>query len=71
MNQYTEEARKIPVKFIVYSEGWFMCSSNWSKSYSAGVIEFDSEEEAVIAAKLRCKNNIQIYGFNEIGERIK
>lgn len=66
-----EEKRNIAVKFIVYSDGWFMCSTNWSKSYSAGVTEFTTEAAALAAGKEKTKDSISIYGFNEFGERIQ
>lgn len=66
-----EERRNIPVKFIIHSDGWFMCATNWSKSYSAGVSEFNNEEDAKLAANARTKDMIDIYQFNEFGERIK
>lgn len=66
-----EQKRNIAVKFIVYSDGWFMCATNWSKSYSAGVREFATEADALAAGKERTKDNICIYGFNEFGERIQ
>lgn len=67
----TETQRTIPVKFIVYSDGYYMCATNWSKSYSAGVLEFNSEIEAISAANARTKDNINIYAFNQVGERIQ
>jgi len=71
-----EDLRKIAVKFIVHAEGWYMCSTNWSKSYSAGVIEYTSELEAITAAKARINDepghhSLDIYAFNQFGERIQ
>jgi hypothetical protein len=69
----TEEKRKIAVKFIVYDNnygGRYMCVTNWSGGYSAGVMEFNSEPEALIAAKDRTDEPV-IHAYNEFGERIK
>lgn len=67
-----EEKRKIAVKFIVHHNGQFMCVTNWSNSYSAGVCEFNSDQEAKEAGNARINSgSVQIYGFNEFGERIQ
>lgn len=65
-----ESARKVAVKFIVNSDNCFMCKTNWSKTYSAGVEEFTSLDAANDAAKLRTKTPYKVYQFNSIGERI-
>lgn len=68
-----EEKRKVAVKYIVtdskYGQTRYMCVTNWSGSYSAGVMEFDSEAAALEAAKERTDSPL-LYGFNEFGERI-
>jgi hypothetical protein len=71
-----EEKRKIPVKFIVTAnfneQTHYMCKTNWSLGYSAGVEEFDNENEALAHARNRTENgNYSIQSYNEFGERIQ
>jgi len=48
-----------------------MCNTNWSKTYGAGVLEFESPEKALAAAIERDVRKPVLYEFNEFGERIK
>lgn len=65
-----EEQRKIPVKYVVFSDGWYLCGTNWSKSYSAGVMEFSTSEAANEERRRRTADRCVLHGFNSRGERI-
>jgi len=55
---------------IANGETWFMCRTNWSKTNSAGVMEFNSETAALNEAIARDVVNPILIGWNSTGERI-
>lgn len=70
---YRIENRNIIKHFIVTdifsNEIRYMCRTNWSGSYSAGVMEFDTKEAALAASSGRTDSPV-LYGFNQFGERV-